>query len=135
MIFGTGIDIVDIKKIKKTVEKWGKSFNDKIFTPQELNYCYQKKSPFQHLAARFAAKEAFLKALDPTPTLPSKWGGRKGGGHLRWKEIEIGNYQGGQPFYRLKGSVNSWVNREKIKPFLTISHTGNYAIAHCLLEK
>ena len=123
MIFGTGIDIVDIKKIRKTVEKWGKSFNDKIFTSRELNYCYQKKFPFQHLAARFAAKEAFLKAL-----------GRVERSGIRWKEIQINSKEGGQPFYKLKGSVNSWVNREKIRPFLTISHTGNYAIAHCLLE-
>lgn len=123
MIFGTGIDIVDIKKIKETVEKWGKSFNDKIFTSRELNYCYQKKFPFQHLAARFAAKEAFLKAL-----------GRVERSGIRWKEIQINSKEDGQPFYKLSGFAKSLMNKQCFKPFLTISHTGNYAIAYCLLE-
>ena len=124
MIFGTGIDIVDIKKIKKTVEKWGESFNNKIFTSRELDYCYQKKSPFPHLAARFAAKEAFLKAL-----------GRAERSGISWKEIQVDSKDGGQPFYRLSGSAKSLMTEQGFKPFLTISHTGNYAIAHCLLEK
>ncbi|MCK4244498.1 MAG: holo-ACP synthase [Candidatus Omnitrophica bacterium] len=124
MIFGTGIDIVKIKKIKRAIERWGKHFSERIFTSEELIYCQKKKPPFQHLAARFAAKEAFLKAL-----------GRAERSGIRWKEIQINNKEGGQPFYCLEGSAKSLVNREKIRPFLTISHTGDYAIAHCLLEK
>ena len=124
MIFGSGVDIVKIKKIKKTIERWGKHFSEKIFTPEELTYCQKKKPPFPHLAARFAAKEAFLKAL-----------GRAERSGIRWKEIQINSKEGGQPFYRLEGSAESLVNREKIRPFLTISHAGDYAIAYCLLEK
>ncbi|OIO34823.1 MAG: holo-[acyl-carrier-protein] synthase [bacterium (Candidatus Ratteibacteria) CG_4_10_14_3_um_filter_41_18] len=124
MIFGSGIDIVHIKKLKKTTEKWGERFSHRIFTSRELNYCYQKKSPFQHLAARFAAKEAFLKALE----------GEKNK-ELKWKEIEIDNKESGQPFYRLRGFGKSLMNKEGIKPFLTISHSKDYAIAHCILVK
>ena len=124
MIFGTGIDIVNINKLKKITEKWGDRFNRRIFTSQELEYCYQKSSPFQHLAARFAAKEAFLKAL--------KRAERNG---LKWREIEVDNDQGGQPFYRLKGAGRSLIREQGIQLFLTISHSGDYAIAHCLLEK
>lgn len=124
MIFGTGIDIVNIKKIKKVIERWGDHFSNRIFTSRELNYCYQKKSPFQHLASRFAAKEAFLKAL-----------GKREITGLKWREIEVGNRKSGQPFYRLKGVGKSLVREQGVQPFLTISHTGDYAIAHCLLEK
>ena len=124
MIFGSGVDIVKIKKIKKTIERWGKHFSEKIFTPEELTYCQKKKPPFQHLAGRFAAKEAFLKAL-----------GRAERSGIRWKEIQINRKEGGQPFYQLQGSAKCLVEREKIRPFLTISHAGDYAIAHCLLEK
>ena len=123
MIFGTGIDLVDIKKIKKTVGKWGKRFEQKIFTPMELNYCYQRKPPFQHLAARFAAKEAFLKALRRAE--------RSG---IKWKEIQVNNKKGGQPFYVLSGSAKSLMSEQGVKCFLTISHTGDYAVAHCLLD-
>ena len=123
MIFGTGIDIVNIKKLRKITEKWGDRFNKRIFTSQELEYCYQKSSPFQHLAARFAAKEAFLKALRRAE--------RNG---LKWREIEVDNDQGGQPLYRLKGYAKFLASKQKINLFLTISHSGDYAIAHCLLE-
>ncbi len=124
MILGTGIDLVDIKEIKRAIGKWGKRFEQKIFTPRELNYCYERSTPFQHLAARFAAKEAFLKAL-----------GRPERSGIRWTEIQINNQEGGQPFYRFSGFAASLMNKQGFKPFLTISHSGNYALAHCLLEK
>ncbi len=123
MIFGTGIDIVNIKKLKKAIERWGRHFSERIFTSEELAYCQKKKIPYPHLAGRFAAKEAFLKAL-----------GRAERSGIRWKEIKISNKEGGQPFYQLKGSAKFLIGKQKIKSFLSISHSGDYAIAHCLLE-
>ena len=125
MIFGSGIDIVDIKKTKEAIERWGDRFNSKIFTPEELKYCSQKKkSPFFHLAGKFAAKEAFLKAL-----------GREERDGISWKEIEILNSPKGRPSYQLRGKAKTFVTERRLKPFLTISHTKDYAIAHCILEK
>ena len=63
MIIGTGVDIVEISRIKNAAKKWKKSFLEKIFTDKELEYSNEKTSSYQHLAARFAAKEAVLKAL------------------------------------------------------------------------
>lgn len=63
MIVGIGTDIVEISRIKNAVAKWGERFLRKIFTENEISYCYKKKDPFPHLAVRFAAKEAVIKAL------------------------------------------------------------------------
>ena len=64
MIFGIGIDIEETARIKKSVEKFGDAFLNKIFTQTELDYSLSKKNKYQHLAARFAAKEAIAKAVE-----------------------------------------------------------------------
>ena len=63
MIKGIGIDIVEIDRIRDAVQRWRDKFLEKIFNDSEISYCYKRKSVFQCLAARFAAKEAFIKAL------------------------------------------------------------------------
>ena len=63
MILGAGVDIVEIFRMKDAVKRWGEEFLTKIFTPREIKYSNSKKFPYQHLAGRFAAKEAVFKAL------------------------------------------------------------------------
>jgi holo-[acyl-carrier protein] synthase len=111
-IKGSGIDIVEIKKLEKTVKRWGQVFLDRIYTPQELAYSQNKRYPMQHLAARFAAKEAVFKALGTSPT-------------LNFKDIEIVNDLNGKPFCKIKNKKTSIA--------LSLSHTDNYAVACAIL--
>ncbi len=124
MIIGCGIDIVKIERIEKIINKWGESFTNRIFTSQERKYCKKKKNRYQSYAARFAAKEAFLKALG------------LGLSGVSWKDIEVTNDYSGQPFLKPDGELKKIVSEKKIdKIFLTISHTNEYAIAQVILER
>ena len=78
VILGCGIDIVEIARIKSAIDRWGRHFLDHIFCPEEIDYAQKHTNPFQHYAARFAAKEAVMKAL----------GGQE---NIRWKDIKIHN--------------------------------------------
>ena len=72
-----GIDIVEIKRLKKTSKKWGKAFLAKVYTKREIAYSMNKRYPYQHLAARFAAKEAIFKALGEVATVTKRQGGSR----------------------------------------------------------
>ena len=85
-IFGIGTDIVNIKRMEKSLKKYGKSFKKRIFSENEINYCENKKNPSSFYAKRFAAKEALSKALGT---------GIKG--NLIFKDIEILNNKKGKP--------------------------------------
>ncbi len=80
MNVGIGIDLVKNDRIKNAVEKWNQRFLNRVFTPSERDYAFSKKTPYPHLAARFALKEAVMKAL-----------GRGLGSGPRWKEISVTN--------------------------------------------
>jgi len=125
MIVGSGVDIVEVDRIKKAVKRWGESFIDKVFTKKELNYSHKKRFAYQHLAARFATKEAVLKAF--------------GGGWIRslpWKEVEITNDKTGKPSVTLHGEAKKLKEKREIKRMvISISHTKNYAVASAILEK
>jgi len=124
MIVGSGVDIVEVERIRKALRKWGDDFINKIFTENELNYSHNKKYAYQHLAARFATKEAVLKAF--------------GGGWLRnlpWKEVEVINHESGRPDIKLHGEAVALKKKRKIKRItVSISHTRNYAVASAILE-
>ena len=123
MIIGCGIDIVKIERIEKIINKWEESFTNRVFTHSERQYCEKKKSGYQSYAGRFAAKEAFLKALG------------LGLNGVSWKDVEVNNNRFGQPFLKLDGKLKKIVSDKKIaKIFLTISHTNEYAIAEVILE-
>lgn len=123
MIIGCGIDIVKIERIEKIINKWGISFNNRIFTNLEIQYCEKKKNGYQSYAGRFAAKEALLKALG------------LGLNGVRWKDAEVTNNQFGQPLLKLDGKLKKIASEKKIgKIFLTISHTNEYAVAQVILE-
>lgn len=114
MIVGIGIDFIEVERIKKLVEK-SPRFVQRIFTPQEIEYSEGKANKHQHLAARFAAKEAFFKAL---------------GRRIRWTDVGVVNLSSGQPQLKVK---------EKDRfPFtdvhLSIAHLAEYAMAIVILE-
>ena len=102
-IFGIGTDIVNTKRIEKSIKMYGNKFKNKIFTKKEIRYCENKKNPAPFYAKRFAAKEAFTKALGT--------GIRKG---ISLKDIEIFNDTSGKPNIKLRGVVNNLL-KKKIK--------------------
>jgi len=102
-IFGIGTDIVNIKRIEKSIRMNGNRFKNKIFTKKEILYCENKKNPASFYAKRFAAKEAFTKALGT--------GIRK---NISFKNIEISNNRYGKPIIKLSGGVYIFL-KKKIK--------------------
>ena len=102
-IFGIGTDIVNIKRMEHSLKKHGFSFKNRIFSKKEISYCEKKKNPSSFYAKRFAAKEAFTKALGT--------GIRKG---VNLKNIEITNNVYGKPLILLKGNLSSYL-KKKIK--------------------
>jgi len=114
MVFGIGIDIIEIERIAKSVERFGDRFLNKIFTAGELEYSLSKKNKDQHLAARFAAKEAIAKALAT--------GWSKG---FRWKDINIYNEKSGLPKVELLGNLKEFLGDEMMLK-ISMSHSENY---------
>ena len=123
MIEGFGVDIVEVKRVKAAVKKYGRRFLDKIYTKRELDYCRNKGAPEQHLAARFAAKEAVYKAF-----------GGDGKNPIAWTDVEIVNDRYGKPLVILKGTAKRLMVRRKVrKAVVSLSHTKNYAVGNCIL--
>ena len=124
MILGVGIDIVKISRMDHVLERWKDRFMNRIFTSQEINFCIEKKFPSQHFAIRFAAKEAFLKALGL---------GMMAG--IPWKDIEIVNDSTGKPEVKLHSKARETYQKNNVKNiFLSLSHDGEYGIAQVILE-
>jgi holo-[acyl-carrier protein] synthase len=125
MILGTGIDIVNIDRIERLMTRWGGLFLGRVFTKKEIAWCQQKARPPECFAIRFAAKEAFLKAIG--------WGLRNG---IQWTDIEVENDSMGKPlfsFHRRAKEVCETLQIQNI--LLTLSHDRPYAVAHVLLEE
>ena len=108
-IKGIGIDIVDIQKFKRVCSKYKDSFLKRIFCEEEINYSFSKKNPYQHLAARFATKEAVIKAL---------------GKNIGFKNIQIKNLDSGKPLCKILDK-----KFRKIKVLVSLSHLEKYATA------
>ena len=124
MIFGTGIDIVDISRFERFVRENNEPLFNRVFTPGERAYCTAKKRSAQHYALRFAAKESFLKALGT--------GLRDG---LSWRDMEVFNDPQGKPELMLHGRAEELFRQNRLsRIFLALSHDGNYAIASVILE-
>ncbi len=121
MVIGLGIDIIEIDRIKQSVDNYGKRFLEKIFTGSELEYCLNKKNKYQHLAARFAAKEAITKALSSVNVIPG------------WKDIEISNLSNGMPVVILrKNEIKEFLGDNK-KLLISMSHSDNYVTCVAIL--
>ena len=118
-----GIDIVEIKRLAKVSKKWGAGFLDKVYTKRELAYANSKRFPEQHLAARFAAKEAIFKAL-----------GEVERDFVGWKNIEILNDGYGKPEVHWHGAAEASRKKRKLEgAVVSLSHTENYAVASAQL--
>jgi len=125
MIYGIGVDIVNIIRMGRVVDRWGTRFLRRIFTEQEINFCFQGSKPKPSLALRFAAKEAFSKAIG--------LGMRKG---IRWHDIEIVHNKMGRPDLNLTGKARSFCQEEGIISwYVSLSDDGDYGIAVVVLEK
>ncbi|MBM3249523.1 MAG: holo-[acyl-carrier-protein] synthase [Candidatus Omnitrophica bacterium] len=114
MILGTGVDITEVRRLRQAVEKWGRSFLDRVFTREELENAKSRGSLYQHLAGRFAAKEAVFKALgDPK---------------LTWQDVQVLNDKEGRPLCRIKKPGSA-----KLEVHISISHVKNYAVANAVI--
>ena len=125
MIFGIGIDIIEVDRIGKQVSNSANTFIRKIFTEKEIAYCESKmKNKAQNYAARFAAKEAFFKAIGT--------GWRDG---FKWQEIEIENDDFGKPIIKLSGKLKKFVEENTILNIhVSLSHLNMIAVAVVILE-
>lgn len=124
MIKGIGIDIIEIERVRAAVKKYGKYFLGKIFTKNEIRYCKHKKTyRFPELAVRFAAKEAYAKAIG---TGISGFGSKNRG--INWKEVEIINNAHGKPSLSIRGKASK-------KALVSLSHSRDYAVASVYVEK
>jgi len=123
MVLGLGIDIIEIERIKKSIERYGDRFLNKVFTNEEIKYCNSKFNKYQHYAARFAAKEAVYKALT------SGW--KEG---LRWKDIEIQNDASGMPSINSTGKLQSFLSGDT-QLRISISHSQNYVTSVAIIFK
>jgi holo-[acyl-carrier protein] synthase len=115
MIVGIGIDIIEVDRVARLAEK-SPRFLERTFTPLEIAYCSKKRNKQQNFAARFAAKEAFFKAL-----------GRRVG----WKDVELINRPSGQPELVIKEEMPLPFERVHV----SVSHLAAYAVAVVVLEK
>jgi holo-[acyl-carrier protein] synthase len=124
MILGIGVDIVKVDRIERAVERWGYRFLKRIFTAAEIERCQQRARPAQCLALRFAAKEAFAKALG--------LGMRKG---LRWRDIEVVHNHLGKPDLLLHNQAQRLLEAmEARRTWLSLSDERESALAVVVLE-
>ena len=123
MIKGTGIDIIEVERIRNVLER-DTGFRDKIFTPEEIRYCESKKNKYQHYAARFSAKEALMKAIGT--------GWRFG---IRFADIEVFHNDLEQPQIKVSGKANELLSDLAIsKIHVSLSHLKELATAIVIIE-
>jgi len=124
MILGTGVDIAEVARIRESIERFGDRFLRRIFTDGEIDYCEQKATRFESYAARFAAKEASMKALGT--------GWSRG---VRWRDIEVVRPKGHRPTIQFHGEAAAIAAKLGTKNIaLSITHTSEQALAHVILE-
>ncbi|MEI6093183.1 MAG: holo-ACP synthase [bacterium] len=125
MIFGLGIDIIEVSRIQKEISKKNGGFKTRVFTTNEIDYCESKITKAESYAARFAAKEAFFKAMG------SGWS--KG---FAWTEVEVAKDESGKPYIITHGKVKKFIKQKKISNIqISMSHLKETAIAIVSLEK
>jgi holo-[acyl-carrier protein] synthase len=124
VIVGTGVDLAEVHRIRASVERFGPRFVERIFTPREIAYVERKANRFERYAARFAAKEAGMKAIGT--------GWRRG---VRWQDFEVANLRTGKPTLLLHGVAAEFAARLGVKNVsLSLTHTAQYGMAHVILE-
>jgi len=124
MIVGTGVDITEVPRIKAALERFGDRFLKRVFTPGEISYALGKANAAERLAARFAAKEAGMKAIGT--------GLRRG---VTWRDLEVVRLPGQRPTLKFTGKAAEFAAQLGCKrAHLSLSHTRDQAIAHVILE-
>ncbi|HXY16537.1 MAG TPA: holo-[acyl-carrier-protein] synthase [Terriglobales bacterium] len=124
MIVGTGIDIAEVPRIAKSIARFGDRFLHRVFTAGEIRYCDSKANRVERYAARFAAKEAAMKAIGTGWNLG-----------VAWRDVEVSRTPGGRPTIIFHGKAAEFANRLGAKHVaLSISHTEQIAIAQVMLE-
>jgi holo-[acyl-carrier protein] synthase len=124
MIVGTGVDISEVDRIAAAVRRFGDRFLKRVFTPAEVRYCMGKPNAAERLAARFAAKEAGMKAIGT---------GLRGG--VTWQDVEVVRLPGQRPVLQFHGKAAEFAERLGCKrTHLSLSHTKEQAIAYVILE-
>ena len=125
MIVGTGIDIAEVPRIREVIERHGERFLKRIFTEGEIQYCESKANRVERYAARFAAKEAGMKAIGT------------GWNHgVRWRDIEVARKPGGRPTLILHGKAAEFAAKLGATNIaLSLTHTAEQAFAQVILEK
>lgn len=115
-----GVDIIEVNRIKKAITNIEEKFLDRVYTKKEIQYCNSKNiNKYEHYAARFAGKEAVLKAI--SDGLESKY-------NLSWQDIEILNNKEGRPYVNLDNEIGN-----NIQIDISLSHIKEYAIANCVI--
>ncbi|MGH7393816.1 MAG: holo-ACP synthase [Candidatus Rokuibacteriota bacterium] len=123
MVKGIGIDLVHLPRLRAVIDRWQDRFLTRVFTEAEIAYCRARRDPVQHFAARFAAKEAGLKALGT--------GLRLG---INWRELEVRRERGQAPVLELSGrSREIGLARGGHHMLLALTHDGDYAMAQAIL--
>ena len=124
MIVGTGVDLAEVPRIQASIERYGDKFIQRIYTPAEIAYVERKANKYERYAARFAAKEAGMKAIGT--------GWRRG---VRWQDFEVANLPSGKPTLRLYGAAARHAAKLGVKNVsLSITHTAQLGMAHVILE-
>lgn len=124
MIVGTGIDLAEVGRIRASFERFGERFGNRIFTAPEIAYVERKANRFERYAARFAAKEAGMKAIGT---------GWRGG--ITWHDFEVTNLPSGKPTLRFHGGAARVAEALKVRNIcLSITHTAEMAMAQVILE-
>src|SRR5271165_3937898 len=124
MIVGTGVDLAEVPRIRASIERFGRRFVERIYTPAEIAYVERKANRYERYAARFAAKEAGMKAIGT--------GWRKG---VTWRDFEVANLPSGKPTLRFHGvaaQIAAGLGVRNIS--LSITHTAELGMAHVILE-
>jgi holo-[acyl-carrier protein] synthase len=124
VIDGTGVDLAEVPRIQASIERFGEKFIQRIYTPREIAYVERKANKFERYAARFAAKEAGMKAIGT--------GWRRG---VRWQDFEVANLPSGKPTLLLHGVAAEFAERLGVKNVsLSLTHTRELGMAHVILE-
>jgi holo-[acyl-carrier protein] synthase len=121
-ILGIGTDITECLRVARMIERHGELFINRVYTPEEIRYCQNRRQSTQHFTGRWAAKEAILKALGT--------GWRRG---IAWRDIEVRNDASGRPVVRVRGGVKEVVQQLGVARLLvTISHCRTHATAYAV---
>ncbi|HWB85443.1 MAG TPA: holo-[acyl-carrier-protein] synthase [Bryobacteraceae bacterium] len=124
MILGTGIDLAEVARIRASIERFGDKFTGRIYTPIEIEYVESRANRYQRYAARFAAKEAGMKAIGT--------GWKRG---VTWQDFEVANLPSGKPTLRLYGVAAAIADKLGVHSVsLSLTHTADIGMAHVILE-